>query len=442
MTLARHLVLVLLLALLAACAGAPAAQAPTAAPTGAPTAAPAASPAQPSATPAPTAPRRPFPQHSAYAAGTIVPSAPAAKRDAAVQAAYTTWKQTYLRAGCGDGRRYVDFGQGANGIAVSEGQGYGMLIVAYMAGYDPDAQAIFDGLYAFFRDHPSAGNPALMAWKQVEGCRDLDPGRTSSATDGDMDIAYALLLADAQWGSAGAIDYRRAALELIAALRESVVNEQNHALLLGDWVGPGDARRYDATRTSDLMPDHLRAFGSASGDAEWARVAGAGYELLAQLQREHSPQAGLLPDFAEDLSSAPRPADPGFLEGDSDGQYGYNACRVPLRIALDFLLHGDERARAVLAPINRWARESTAGVPFQVYGGYSLDGKVLPNRGYSELAFAAPLGVAAMADPANQRWLDALWGLAAGQAPLGYYPDALRMLSLIAMSGNWWSPVG
>ena len=438
MTLARHLVLVLLLALLAACAGAPAAQAPTAAPTGAP----AASPAQPSATPAPTAPRRPFPQHSAYAAGTIVPSAPAAKRDAAVQAAYTTWKQTYLRAGCGDGRRYVDFGQGANGIAVSEGQGYGMLIVAYMAGYDPDAQAIFDGLYAFFRDHPSAGNPALMAWKQVEGCRDLDPGRTSSATDGDMDIAYALLLADAQWGSAGAIDYRQAALEVIAALRTSVVNEKNHALLLGDWVSAGDARRYDATRTSDLMPDHLRAFGAASGDAEWARVVDAGYELLARLQREHSPQAGLLPDFAEDLSTSPRPADPGFLEGDSDGQYGYNACRVPLRIALDFLLHSDERARVVLAPINRWARESTAGVPFQIYGGYSLDGKVLPSRGYSEMAFAAPLGVAAMAGAENQRWLDALWGVAAGQAPLGYYPDALRMLSLIAMSGNWWSPVG
>ena len=33
-----------------------------------------------------------------------------------------------------------------------------------------------------------------------------EPGGTDSAFDGDCDIAYALLLADAQWGSAGAID--------------------------------------------------------------------------------------------------------------------------------------------------------------------------------------------------------------------------------------------
>jgi hypothetical protein len=60
---------------------------------------------------------------------------------------------------------------------------------------DPEARQIFDGLYAFSRDHPSAGSPDLMAWKQVGGCKNVDLRNTGSATDGDMDIATDYLLA-------------------------------------------------------------------------------------------------------------------------------------------------------------------------------------------------------------------------------------------------------
>ena len=46
---------------------------------------------------------------------------------------------------------------------VSEGQGYGMMIVALMAGHDPNAKAIFDGLWTFVRAHPSSVDNRLMA---------------------------------------------------------------------------------------------------------------------------------------------------------------------------------------------------------------------------------------------------------------------------------------
>ena len=45
-------------------------------------------------------------------------------------------------------------------------------------------------------------------------------GRTSSATDGDMDIAYSLLLADKQWGSDGEIDYLKQGKKVIDAIME------------------------------------------------------------------------------------------------------------------------------------------------------------------------------------------------------------------------------
>jgi endo-1,4-beta-D-glucanase Y len=58
---------------------------------------------------------------------------------------------------------------GPNVITVSEAMGYGMLITAFMAGHDPEAKKYFDGLYRFYKKHPSKNNPRLMAWCQVHG---------------------------------------------------------------------------------------------------------------------------------------------------------------------------------------------------------------------------------------------------------------------------------
>ena len=55
-----------------------------------------------------------------------------------------------------------------------------------------------------------------MAWAQNESCQDIE-GR-NSATDGDLDIAYALLLADVQWGSIGEINYRGEAERTLEAI--------------------------------------------------------------------------------------------------------------------------------------------------------------------------------------------------------------------------------
>lgn len=57
------------------------------------------------------------------------------------------------------------------------------------------------------------------------------------------------------------------------------------------------------------------------------------------------------------------------------------------------------------------------------------------------MAFTAPFVVAAMANPDGQNWLDALWQEVAYSEIEGeYFNDTLRMLALIALSGNWWTP--
>jgi endoglucanase len=395
--------------------------------------------------PAEAAPSRPFPQHQVYAPGSIKPShVSQAALDQTATQLYGQWKSGFLRAGCTPGRYYVwhgGYGGGGTGdrvIAVSEGLGYGMLITVLMAGQDPAAQTLFDGLYAWFRDHPSVNHPDLMAWQQLEGC--ASSSDADSATDGDLDIAYALLLADRQWGSGGAVNYKAEGAKVVAAVRAKEVHPRTQLVQLGDWVGTYDAKTYNATRTSDWMPTHFRAFQAATGQAGWQGTLDATYSLLATLQKKLAPKTGLVPDFVVNTNTTPKAAPSGFLGEDTGNLYGWNACRTPWRIASDFLLHGEPRARTAVRKLEDWARTATGGKPAKLRAGYTLAGKAVAS--YSDLAFTAPLAVGAMVDASYQPWLNALWDATtrAGFDPKDYYGDTLRLLAVLTISGNVWKP--
>ncbi len=262
-------------------------------------------------------PARPFPHHTQYTPNTLLPNHRSqAQLDGDVVAFYEHWKTSYLReAGTGpDGKkRYrVTFGKTKPGRTVSEGQGYGMVIVALMAGHDPDAQTIFDGLHAFALAHPSPVEPRLMNWETPDKPSD-------SAFDGDADIAYGLLLADAQWGTARP-DYAAAARTRLAGMLASTIGPHTHLPLLGDWVRPGDKKYSEATpRSSDFMCGHFRAFARFTGDDTWSAAAMACERVTASIQTGPAAKTGLLPDFIVSADTAAAPAKAGFLEGKSDG---------------------------------------------------------------------------------------------------------------------------
>ena len=377
----------------------------------------------------------PFASHTyPYVAGTALPDRPQAQLDNAVRAFYDTWKDRYVDDGCAAGRYLVKTGH-ADNYTVSEAHGYGMLASVFMAGHDPEAKQIFDGMYAYYLAHPSASTPFLMAWAQNASCNNVS-GPTS-ATDGDLDIANALLLADTQWGSGGAIDYRAAAAKIIDAIQYGDVDSTGRWLLLGDWVGPGEDH-YNATRTSDFMPGHLDSFAAFTGDAFWTGLLGSEYTIVSKLQQGFAASTGLLPDFVV-KPMTPAPAPNGFLEGSSDGRYGYNACRDPWRLGIHFLTKGDARAKTAVTKLNGWVQDETGGDPGNILPIYTLGGEHVGGN-YSDMCFVAPFGVSAMVSPANQDWLNAVWDEVASAGPQGYYQDSVKLLSMIAMSGNWWTP--
>lgn len=389
------------------------------------------------------APGYPFPHHATYTLGTIKPDNYSQNTlDKQVKTFYDKWRLRYVLPGCTSGEYYIwynDNGGNGNNICVSEGQGYGMVITALMAGYDPNAKIYFDGLYYWFKSHPSSVNPMLMNWRQK------NPGCVSngddSATDGDMDIAYGLLLADKQWGSNGAINYLQEATNIINAIKQSEVYAIVHSTQLGDWSHTDNFYK-DGTRPSDFMCDHFRAYQHATNDATWNNVMDECYDLISDMQTNYSAATGLIPDFIQDTDGNPVPAQPNYLEGPYDGNYDYNACRVPWRLATDYAVNGDARAKTACDKINSWIRTKTGNNVSKIRSGYYLNGNNLPGNNYQDLSFIAPFAVSAMTDATNQTWLNNLWNNIKGVNINrdGYYGNTIKMQAMIVLSGNWWSP--
>ena len=386
-------------------------------------------------------PSHPFASsHVAFPRGTLRPTRSVDELDQAIAAFYDVWKGRYVISGCGEGQLRIK-ADAAEGKAstVSEGQGYGMVIVALMAGHDPEAQPVFDQLFHYARKHPSSVDRRLMAWAQSEHCQDI-LGR-DSATDGDLDIAYALLLADVQWGSGGAVNYRQEAERTLEAIVKHTVDPATHLTLLGDWVAP-DGDYAKATRSSDWMVDHFRAFATVS-PSDWLPTIDAHLDLATHMQATYAPTTGLLPDFITDTTDAPKPAPAKFLEAPTDGDFAWNACRTPWRLGVDALVSGDDRSIAAVRKMTAWIRKATGDDPSAVGESYKLDGTVL-DPAFSQ-AFMAPFAVAAMHVPAEvpgaQEWVDALWEQMVATPPEGYYPDSIKLQVMLAMAGHWWSPV-
>jgi endoglucanase len=371
---------------------------------------------------APAAVNRPFPQAGSIAGFGLKPNnLTPAQLNTAVTNYYAYWKAKYLVPSVKvPGDYKVDFD--GKGTTVSEAMGYGMLLTVYMAGADPDAKNCFDGLNRFRQRHPSNITPGLMCWKIPANEK---PVNDDAATDGDLDMALALLLAHRQWGDTG---YLIEATNYLHSIATALVRADS-SLRLGDWnAKPGQ------TRPSDFMPGHFRSFYLATGNGLWTNVENQCYFILDQLQTNYAPTTGLVPDFSTNHGEW-KPAKPKFLEGPHDGQYNYNSCRVPWRIGWAAWFYNDARARQFLTRFMTWTVSHHAA-PSDFRGGYKLDGTDYKGNNYDTACFISPTGVAAMATT-NQTWLNNTFAYAKDKKE-AYYEDSVSLLSMLVMSGNAW----
>ncbi|AEG92184.1 glycosyl hydrolase family 8 [Ramlibacter tataouinensis] len=399
-----------------------------------------------------------------YPHGVKVNNQTAAQMDQTIRDKYQMWKTQRLARSIPTipGGMAVKFSDSPTPerLTVSEGIGYGMLIAVLMAGADTEAQQIFDGLLTTARARPADGLanyhddgynryashwPYLMEWTLMPDGSHTGPqyGRWP-ATDGDLDIAMALLMADRQWGSAGAWNYRQEAIRTINALKA--------------WSTYSDGRlrgrpTENTSRTSDFMFGHFRAFRQATGDAFWDLVVDKQLLLLEQVIAGYSPAAGLQPDFIKYTDSSPAPS-PGSVActqamGDgtaTDGDYFANAQRNPWRFGTDYVFSGDNRVRAIVLKMMNFFVADTGGDPGKTAIGYTLAGQLgtcyyrpYLNNWYPK-GTIGPMLAGAIVDSSLQPFLNSLWTFSAQQFQATYYEAELMLIPMIVASGNWWNP--
>jgi len=371
-----------------------------------------------------------------YPAGTIQPSGGPGALDAAVTGYYDRWKAAYVTSGCGG--YYIKTGPiEPMAITGSSANGAAMIAIAMMAGHDPEAQTVFDGFVAVARAFPSylTGHDGLLAYAIYEGCK--RPAEGDSTTDGDLDFAFALLLADNQWGSSGKVDYLAEAKKTITALKPYDMNPDLKLPRIGDWASLPDEPMVWKTSTKPpfFMMDHFRAYGHATGDTFWMDCVSTQEALIARIQSMYAAATGLLPQF---LTNGTTPPTGKLLNDANDGSYYREAGRIPFRLAADYVVSGDMQTRAALTKINAWIKMKTGGDPAKIVNGYKLDGTPIgtsPNMG-----FVAPFGAGAIIDASNQAWLDAIWKQVTAAGAEDYSADTAKLLSMLVISGNWWTP--
>lgn len=367
---------------------------------------------------------------------------------------YEEWKIRYLRRVQDTSPRqeyiFYTYDQPSENQAVtcSEAMGYGMFIFPMMSAFDKDAKEHFDALYRYIVHFPSYYNPYLMAWQQVKTAGNPivnSSDQTSSATDGDMDITYGLLLAHDLWGKTDSHYFSDAQLRM-NALMKSCVCPRTFIILLGDWVlGIGHSSYEGVTRSSDFMTNLIRDFMQIDQENRhiWQQVLLRIHSIVDDQMKRQSELNGLMPDFfirAGKNYIAPRNK---VLESNHDGDYYYNSCRTPWRYAMDTILNNTP-ASMQLHTLNKWVRQKVQGNPASIMSGYYLANGIpgTPFGTPGQISYIAPFLVCALAEPGNDAWKLELWNYIT-KAPITcgtFYDNTLKLIALIVATGNWVSP--
>ncbi|WP_125544608.1 glycosyl hydrolase family 8 [Levilactobacillus lindianensis] len=314
----------------------------------------------------------------------IRPTGGEAKTSAAVTQ-YQQWRKAYV---AGSSQKYVksNNGQGKT-TALSEGQGYAMLSAVLAAKKGAKTQTTFNQFYKYYRAHRVSSKVPLMQWQQTKrsGKMTSKGSQKNSATDGDLDIAYALILADKQWGSRKT-NYKKAAKSLIKAIKQKEINQTTYLPTMGNWA----TSSYDVSklRTADLMTGYFKTFAKYTKDKAWNKVAKRSQVAVKKLSARH--KTGLFPDFifATKKSIKLKAVKPYTIESGTDNQVGYNACRVPWRLAQSYKISKDSVTKKALKKQLAFYNKKK-----KITAVYTVSGRAV--NSYVNTAFTAPVHVAA-----------------------------------------------
>jgi hypothetical protein len=347
-------------------------------------------------------PAKPFPQNAKV--GTCSPPTTAPNFAKNIADAYATWTKNFVQ------NDHIVAPEQSNHVT-SEAMGYGMLIAAAMGD-----KTAFDKFWGYAKSNGASSG--LMNWED---------GGSGSATDADLDMAYALAMAAGQWSSGG-YDATSFAGRLSA--------DVSGGLLTG-----GSQFAQSNYNPSYFAPATMRKFSSLSGLVD-------GNYSIVNANITHT-VSGVPTDWANKSNGNPSDAGGANVTSDitdgTNGAMGYDAARVPWRLALDACLGGGNTT-GLSAIVNYFAGKYDMGASIDLMkaGWYKAQDNPHPNAKDVQGSFIGPMGAAGMAmnntamrDRAFRAILDIM---ESGDFNHTYFPSTVGLLTLLMMSGNYPTP--
>ena len=343
----------------------------------------------------------PFPQMSDYGGNATLLS-DKAKASEELKAAFDFYvKDKYKESGS---YAAIEKDHGSDNY-VSEGTGYGMLMMVYFSDNTTSYQSQFDKLWAFYK--AGSNEHGLMNWS-FGGLNPYD-NKANAATDAEMDVAAALIMASYQFGDEKYLDEARTLLK----------NVKQYEFEENGLHKPGDAWN-DKKNPSYIAPAYYRLFAEVDKDnAEfWNTTAmEANYALLEANSAEYS--TGLFDNWSDASGKG------------LDKYYGYDAARTPWRLAQDFCWFGESKAKTMLDKLGAWVSSKPAS---EMKGTIERSGNQMWNDHNS--TFVATLMTSLVTDASRQGNLDEYWKESVSLGEEAYFEQSMKILSGLLVSGN------
>jgi len=293
---------------------------------------------------------------------------------------------------------------------VSEGIGYAMIMAVYFSDATTSYQSQFDKLWAYYNANKN-GN-GFMNWK-IKGFNEVN--QPNGATDAELDVALALLMARYQFDDA---KYENDAKALIAKIFQHEVSSDG-------LLKPGDA--WDSERNpSYVAPAAFELFKGVDNN-DWSKVLSRNYTFL---KNNRNSSTGLPSDWAE-AGGSPKSCSNNC--GYTGTNYSQDAVRSPWRWATANAWFGHADAKDLLNKLGPWVNQQT---PASVGGPISLTGTLGNNKNSS---YIGSLMCALTNNSSHQAKLNSFFSTMMGQtgtADASYFNQSMLLLTGLLVSGN------
>jgi len=351
----------------------------------------------------------PYPQRKQYGNGTI--NVANSTADADLKNKWVKYLENFYVTGTCGGTACArikfydpDKPDDAN-YTVSEGIGYAMLMAVYFSDATRSYEDEFKKLWAYYNGFKNSNG--FMHWK-IQGFSSAN--QQNGATDGDLDVAMALILGRYQFGVA---QYETDGNALAAKILQHEVSSDG-------LLKPGDA--WDTDRNPSYVAP--AAFPLFSGS--WTNVLSRNYTFLKNNQNSST---GLPSDWANTDGSSKQCTSCGYT-----GQnYGQDAVRAPWRWATANAWFGHADAKTLINKLGPWVNQQT---PASVAGPISLTGTMGKN---SNSSYIGSLMCALTNNTSHQAKLNSFFSTMMGQtgtADASYFNQSMLILTGLLVSGN------